>query len=220
MVRTINGVKVPIGEDRKPKGRGTWVVVAIGLGVLLGAGGVGIDATVSGSAKSGSKSGARSGTAARVEVRMDAERSARVMLRLRHRGLRVDLQDRTDDKDCTAHAYGLVRQFLLEHPCVAMHRALLEVAGSGPGVVLVAIAWVQMPDEQDARAFKALVDRPGSGNIVELSREIPRYRNVRFTGQVYRSARDGNVVVNAQAQPVVRGVAGQLLNLVASDAVT
>jgi len=50
-----------------------------------------------------------------------------------------------------------------------------------------------------------LVDRHGTGNVTELSRERGRYRNVRFTGEFYASRRENTTVVNAQAQPVGRG---------------
>ncbi|MCP6497878.1 hypothetical protein NL476_28360, partial [Klebsiella pneumoniae] len=71
-------------------------------------------------------------------------------------------------------------------------------------VVLVAVAVVGMPDPGGARAFRQLVDRHGTGNVTELSRESGRYRRVRFAGRPYGSARDGEVVVNVQAQPVGR----------------
>ena len=81
--------------------------------------------------------------------------------------------------------------------------------------MLVAIAWVDMPDVAQAIELKSLVDRHGTGNIKELSRERGRYRNVRFTGEHYVSRREDTTVVNAQAEPVGRGArAAELAELV------
>jgi hypothetical protein len=78
------------------------------------------------------------------------------------------------------------------------------------GRVLIAVAWVDMPDEAQAVAFQRLVDIHGTGNITELSQEQRRYRQVRFAGYHYASVRDGVTVVNAQAEPLGRtaGAAG------------
>lgn len=83
-----------------------------------------------------------------------------------------------------------------------MFRALYEVRGPGAARVLVAVAWVDMPDAAQAAALKRLVDRPGTGNVTELSKDQRRYRSVRFTGQHYTSLEDGMTVVNTQAEPV------------------
>jgi hypothetical protein len=53
-----------------------------------------------------------------------------------------------------------------------------------------------MPDETSARQYQQHVDRHGTGNITELSTEVP------WTGEHYVSTRDGVTVVNAQAEPV------------------
>jgi len=81
---------------------------------------------------------------------------------------------------------------------------LLEVHDGYGGLVLVADAWVDMPDEAGAIELKRLLDRPGTGNVTELSRDRVRYRNVRFDGEHYASRREGTTVVNAQAEPVGR----------------
>ena len=57
--------------------------------------------------------------------------------------------------------------------------------------MLVAVAWVDMPDEAGAIKLKRLLDRPGTGNITELSQERRRYRNVRFDGEHDASRREG-----------------------------
>jgi hypothetical protein len=52
-----------------------------------------------------------------------------------------------------------------------------------------------------------LIDRHGTGNITELSREEGRYRRLRYTGRYYASAREDETVVNMQAEPVGRSPA-------------
>ncbi len=69
----------------------------------------------------------------------------------------------------------------------------------------MAVAWVEVPDVAQAVEFQQLVDRSGTGNITELSRERGRYRNIRFDGERYASRREDSTVVNAQVQPVGRG---------------
>ena len=117
---------------------------------------------------------------------------------------RLERRGESFSTDCAAHSYGKVRQFFQEHPCSALFRALYEVRGPGGARVLVAMAWVDMPDAAQAAALKSLVDRPGTGNITELSKEQRRYRSVRFTGQHqhYASLQDGATVINAQAEPL------------------
>jgi hypothetical protein len=39
------------------------------------------------------------------------------------------------------------------------------------GSAVVAVAWVDMPDDAQAREFQRLVDRQGTGNLTELTRE-------------------------------------------------
>ena len=220
-MRTVNGKVIPVGEDRPKKGRGGPAAVAIVLGVSLGAGGLSVEVSA-GDASSASRSSGQAGKASdrggavRVQLRVDAERTARMVLRLRRRGLRVNYTDQLDT-NCAAHAHGQVAQFLREHPCVAMYRTLLVITERGQGTVLMAVARVQMLDETTATALKELLDRPGSGNIIELSRDRGPYRGIRFTGQFYRSNLAGTVVTNAQAQPVLPGAAGRLVTKLVND---
>ncbi len=125
-------------------------------------------------------------------------------MRLERKGLRVTSRLTSDDDDCAAHSYGEVQAFLRHQPCAALFRALIEVRDNRRNVVLVAIAWVEMPAPSEARQLKELVDADGTGNVTELSREHWRYRHVRFTGEYYESVRDDTTVVNVQAQPVGR----------------
>jgi hypothetical protein len=60
------------------------------------------------------------------------------------------------------------------------------------------------PNEAQAVELKRILDGPGTGNVVELSRERGRYRGVRFTGEHYASRREGTTVISAQAEPIGR----------------
>lgn len=84
--------------------------------------------------------------------------------------------------------------------------------------MLVAVAWVDMPDTASAQALQELADVPGSGNVTELNRERGRYRDVQFTGTHYASNRDGATVVIAQAEPVGRIAVARDLAELASEA--
>jgi hypothetical protein len=109
-----------------------------------------------------------------------------------------------------AHSYGQVQEFFRQHPCTALYRALLEVRDR-QATALLAVAWVDMPDEAQALQYKRLVDRHGTGNITELTKEGGRYARVQWTGEHYASTIDGATVVNVQAEPV--GRAAQLTRL-------
>ncbi len=196
-----NGVVRPITPP-KPRNRG--VVVAVTVTLALAAGSAGAVTAVGASdvtvtvntarAASGSKGSARS--------RGRDQSGQDVLRRLERRGLRVERRTESFSTDCAAHSYGQVQDFFQAHPCDALFRGLYEVHGAGGSRVLVAVAWVDMPDVAEAIEFKNLVDRWGTGNITELSKEQSLYRRVRFTGQQYASVQDGSTVVNAQVEPL------------------
>jgi hypothetical protein len=98
-----------------------------------------------------------------------------------------------------------VQEWLRRHPCIGFARTLAELELPGGGRVLVAVAAVEMPDAGDARELRALMDRGGTGNVTELSKDRGRYRRVDYEGAGYRSRVEGSLVVNAQAQVVVAG---------------
>jgi hypothetical protein len=202
--------------------RGRWrksrfgaVAVTASVAIVIGDSGAAVEtsAKISRSSTSSGRSAQRS----EAEISTENLRSAEVKL-LRH-GLRVDGNVSNDGADCAEHAYGLVRDFFRRQPCTSLRRAHLTLHDRKDDVVLLAISWVKMPDRQTARAYKRLVDAPGTGNITELSREGSRYRTVRYTGLRYASRRDGLVVMNAQAEPVARGWGGIALATIVNDAI-
>lgn len=203
------------GSD--PGSKGSGVVVAVSVALALGAGG-----TTAGSAISAGGSPSASSPAsgsARGGSRVGSRDSVAAQARLVARGIRMKARYSHDASDCAAHAYGQVQKFLRLHPCAGLHRAQFEVRDSNGDVALIAASWVEMSTEEQARSLKQLLDRPGTGNIVELSREKGSYRSVRYTGQFYASRRDGTVVANAQAEPVARGWAGLALATVVTTVV-
>lgn len=211
MARRIGGAGG--GSDR---GRGGGVIIAAGLALVLGTGGV-----TAGSISSGASSSASSAASggSRSSSRVSNRDSTAAQARLVGRGVRINARLTDDDRDCASHSYGQVQQFFREHPCTTLHRAQFEVRDSKGDVALVPVAWVEMPTEAEARSLKQLLDGSGTGNVTELSRERGRYRTVRYTGDAYYSRRDGTVVANAQAQPVARGWTGLALTSIATNAV-
>jgi hypothetical protein len=200
------------------------MVVAIALAVMLatgaesGVGGVGLDVA-------GPKSSAGDKVKGRDHTRGDGsgeergkakDRStARVTARLIRKGLRVDKPAVHGDTDCVAHSYGQVQDFFRTHPCTALFRALLDVRDKRGNLAILAVAWVDMPDPEQARQLQQLLDRGGTGNVTELSRERGGQR---FSGDYYRSTREGNTVINVQAEPVGRARAAlALAELAASN---
>ena len=66
----------------------------------------------------------------------------------------------------------------------------------------MSVAWVEMPDAEGAGDLQRLVDRPGTGNITELSKQDGPYQNVSYSGWNYRSGRDGDTFHSVQAEPL------------------
>lgn len=71
---------------------------------------------------------------------------------------------------CEGHAYGEAVEFVRQHPCTRLDRALWsgEVRGA-PMVASVSV--VRMRDVASASAFKSLIDTSGTGNVADLLRE-------------------------------------------------
>ena len=103
---------------------------------------------------------------------------------------------------CEGHAYGLAVQFLREHPCVQLDRALWsgDVGGSA---MVASVAVVRMGDAASATAFKALVDSSGTGNVADLLREGRGFAGAPASlgNAGYGSAQVGESVVIAETAP-------------------
>ncbi|SDZ38795.1 hypothetical protein SAMN05216215_106714 [Saccharopolyspora shandongensis] len=94
---------------------------------------------------------------------------------------------------------------------------MAELVSPSGASVLVAVSVVDMPNAENAAEFKDLVDVHGTGNILELPKEVRRYRAVEFTGYRYGSRQDGTLVTNVQVEPFGRSrnavIAAEVLSL-------
>jgi len=59
-----------------------------------------------------------------------------------------------------------------------------------------------MPTLLLAEKYKSLVDKQGTGNITELSREYAPYKDMIYNGNYYLSGIAGTAVWNVEVQPV------------------
>jgi hypothetical protein len=194
-----NGIPVRSYTRHNPgrKVAGVTVVATVAVG------GIAATATIySSSAGSAASPGAGSEGLAKVEVTAesgaDFKSTAAVLTAAGHR-VKFDV---SLGSGCVSNSYGQVHNFFRAHPCRWLARAYLAVGSDGDGVVLVAISWVDMRSVSSARAYKRLVDAPGTGNVTELSRDSGAYKRVHYSGDFYISGIDGTSVWNAEAQPV------------------
>jgi hypothetical protein len=132
----------------------------------------------------------------------NASSTDRMTQRLEAQGLHIEQSSSDSDDDCAAHSYGQVAGYFADHPCAGLERARYVVSDDAGHTAIVSVAWVEMPDAASATELEALVDRPGTGNVTELSREDGPHGNVRYSGWYYRSDRDGDVFTSVQAEPL------------------
>lgn len=207
-------------QPRGPDGRwvsrgGGGLAAAVLVLALVGVAGVGAGADTAGAGASTVDSGSRTqGGSNSARGRARDRSTVRTTARLVKEGLRVRERGVDASTNCVAHSYGDVQDFFRAHPCTALFRALFEVSDKRGGVALVAVAWVDMPDTDRARDLRVLMDRYGTGNVTELSRERGGQR---FSGEFYRSSREDSTVVNVQAEPVGRTRTALTLARVAAD---
>jgi hypothetical protein len=196
------------------------VAVTVAVGGITTTGTVTVSGTAGGSSASadGAGRGSSRGSSERPTLEISTEDLQSVETRLARKGLHGNGRLEHDGATCAEHAYGQVETFFQRQPCTDLYRAQLELKDQKGDTVLIAISWVEMPDEASAQAYKKLVDAPGTGNITELSREGGRYRTVRYTGLHYRPGGHGTIVSNAQAEPVARGWTGIALQSIVNAA--
>lgn len=140
------------GSDPGKLGAG-GVIVAVGLAAVLGVGGT---TALGGSGASGGAASTSSG--GRSASRSSDQDSQAAVARLNGRGVRATVHLTDDGTDCAANSYGAVREFFEQHPCTALYRSILQVRDREGDVVLVAIASVEMPDDDQADDLKSLLD--------------------------------------------------------------
>ena len=137
-------------------------------------------------------------------------------------GLRVRQMSTAENDDCAANSYGEVRDYFSNHPCQGVQRAWYEVSDDEDNAAVLSVAWVEMPDAEAANDLQRLVDRPGTGNVTELSKEDGPYQDVRYSGWYYRSDVDGATFRSVQAEPLAgndgsREVARKASGVTATD---
>jgi len=137
-------------------------------------------------------------------------------------GLQVRQMSTAENDDCAANSYGEVRNYFSGHPCQGVQRAWYEVSDDEDNAAVLSVAWVEMPDAEAANDLQRLVDRPGTGNVNELSKEDGPYQEVRYSGWYYRSDVDGATFRSVQAEPLAgndgsREVARKAAGVTATD---
>ena len=137
-------------------------------------------------------------------------------------GLQVRQMSTAENDDCAANSYGEVRNYFSNHPCQGVQRAWYEVSDDEDNAAVLSVAWVEMPDAEAANDLQRLVDRPGTGNVTELSKEDGPYQDVRYSGWYYRSDVDGATFRSVQAEPLAgndgsREVARKASGVTATD---
>jgi len=202
--RQKDGRTIPITPRKLGIG---GVVVALGLGLTFG---VGAGGGSSGAAGAAPEIGVQPSIGVRA-ARTSREKGERTRVRLSVRGDVRVRATRDDGEACAAQATGQVQAFLLEHPCRTLQRGTFSL-GAGRDRIVVAVAWVAMPDDDQAARLEELVDAPGTGSIRPLDRRIE------LTGQHYASRREGDLVTVAEAEPDGGSVPGRVLEEVAQEA--
>ena len=137
-------------------------------------------------------------------------------------GLQVRQMSTAENDDCAANSNGEVRDYFSGHPCQGVQRAWYEVSDDEDNAAVLSVAWVEMPDAEAANDLQRLVDRPGTGNVTELSKEDGPYQDVRYSGWYYRSDVDGATFRSVQAEPLAgndgsREVARKASGVTATD---
>ncbi len=104
------------------------------------------------------------------------------------------------DQKCASHAYGDVQAVLQQTSCSAVKRASFASSIDGRAAA-VTIAVVDLPNAEQAAAFKAAADTPGGGGILDVATETGQWQGdvPVFEGAAYRSGQDGNSVRLVQA---------------------
>jgi hypothetical protein len=137
-------------------------------------------------------------------------------------GLQVRQMSTAENDDCAANSYEEVRGYFSDHPCQGVQRAWYKVSDDEDNAAVLSVAWVEMPDAEAANDLKRLVDRPGTGNVTELSKADGPYQDVRYSGWYYRSDVDGATFRSVQAEPLAgndgsREVARKASGVTATD---
>lgn len=210
-----DGTKSPIRGGGK--GSGTTAVIAGGVALTLwAAGSGGGGAIVGGSAESAAMSAAESAVVRNIKTnfskaRQDIKRGDSRQA-WRRFGLRKSTGKTTEAVECAVFSFGEVQDFFTRTPCAGMQRVQFPVSHDGR-TISVLVSRVQMRSASDARQFKSLIDRHGTGDIQ------PVLPDTRFTGHHYDSHRDRRTVFVAETEATSGDVPDPLLDTIADAAV-
>ncbi|WP_410676444.1 hypothetical protein [Amycolatopsis sp. cmx-4-68] len=115
--------------------------------------------------------------------------------------LQFALRAADHDQRCASHAFGDAQASLQQTSCSGVRRASYATTVDGrAGAVTVGI--VEFDGAAQAAAFKAIVDTPGAGGILDLATETGQWGATpvpRFENAVYASKLDGSSVRLVQA---------------------
>jgi hypothetical protein len=189
------------GRVRPIRGKGTGVVVA-------GALAVGVFATSGGAVplSGGSAAGDAAGGSPSIQLRArksDGQKAARkgdtdsAWQRMGVRQLRRTVRQQAE---CLAASFGEVQEFFTRHRCRSLDRVLFALGDEVGNTAVLSVVWVGLADAGDAREFKAVIDRHGSGDVRPLGSPLLDLAEVPFTGLRYGSDRDGATVTVAEAE--------------------
>lgn len=203
MVRTINGIRVPIGDDKPPKGNRAvaGAAVVIMLAAVAGGGSVGAMGA-SGAADEFSLSVRNSRGQAEVRFRGSND-SLKVTMRLRRLGYHPTTLDSQSDTACDRYADSEAQHYLTKHRCVSINRTLIEIRERNYAVRF-ATATIEMPDYASAEGLSALLTKEGGGDITPLFPKSGRYRGVPFVSASSHTTWHDTVVINTRVQGVGR----------------
>lgn len=219
MVRTINGVKVPIGDDRPSGGRGTKTFVgALAVVCVVGAGGAGLGGGVGfGAGGSGVASDVLAGNAAgdvsdalpgrdlatrKSEGRKSAQRgnTSETWSKLGVKELKRAVREEVKQWGCEAAATGQVRAFLSRTPCTSLRRVIFALGDGRGNVVVVSVAWIGFRTRAQVEEFERVERVQGSGDLEPLGAPLLGLAHVAFTGLHYGSHRERTIMAVAEAE--------------------
>ncbi|PWK90461.1 hypothetical protein C8D88_101477 [Lentzea atacamensis] len=192
----------PQGRVRPIRGKGTSYVVAgaLALGVVGSSGGV---ASIGGGAGGAAPAGGGTSSTQLRARKSDGQKAARkgdANAAWQRMGLRQLRRTARQQAECLAVSFGEVREFFTRTRCTSLERVLFAVTDGAGNVAAVSVVWVGLPSDGDARKFRTLMDRHGSGDIRPLGSAVLGLADIQFTGLRYGSDRDGKRVTAAEAE--------------------
>jgi hypothetical protein len=123
-----------------------------------------------------------------------------------------------DDLRCAVQSFGQVQQFFVSHPCQKLGQVVYALEDANGNDIIGTVMWVTMPSADDAEQLQQLEDTYGTGDVTPFTTEILGLGGVKFTGQHYRSRRDGSLFVISETEPLRGRPSNELLLEVATVA--